>query len=184
MHFSLRLCALSLAILTSASLTQAQSAEQQAAGAEFFEKKIRPVLATRCYVCHSASAPKVQGGLWLDTRDGLRKGGNSGSPIVAGDPDASLLIKALRHTDDALKMPPGKPLKPEIVADFEQWVRIGAPDPRTEKAPAAREVVTAKSREFWSFQKPVMPKIPEVAGTALTPVDSFILAKLQHAKLT
>ncbi len=177
----LRFCATMVAIAVS---VLAQTPEQQAAGNELFEKKIRPVLATRCYVCHSASAPKVQGGLWLDTRDGLRKGGNSGTPIVPGDPEASLMIKALRHTDEALKMPPGKPLKPEIVADFEQWVRIGAPDPRTEKVAATREVVTAKSREFWSFQKPVMPKIPEVSGTPQTPVDNFILAKLQQAKLT
>jgi hypothetical protein len=179
-----RSCALLLALLGSASLVVAQSPEQQAAGVELFEKKIRPVLATRCFVCHSASAPKVQGGLWLDSRDGLRKGGNSGSPIVAGDPDSSLLIKALRHTDEALKMPPGKPLNAEVVMDFEQWVRIGAPDPRSEKVSAARELVPAKSREFWSFQKPVMPKVPEVAGAVRTPVDNFILAKLREAKLS
>jgi hypothetical protein len=175
-----------LAVLGYAGRAAAQSSDHDQAGTELFEKKIRPVLATRCYVCHSASSPKVQGGLWLDTRDGLRKGGNSGSPIVPGDPDASLLIKALRHTDQALKMPPGKPLKSEIVADFEQWIRMGAPDPRTGKQTTSRDLISSKAREFWSFQKPKMPNVPVVAdnGRVRTPVDNFILAKLQEAKLT
>jgi Protein of unknown function (DUF1553)/Protein of unknown function (DUF1549)/Planctomycete cytochrome C len=154
-------------------------------GLEFFEKKIRPILVTRCYGCHSAQASKVQGGLWLDTRDGLRDGGNSGSPIVAGDPESSLLIKALRHTEDGIKMPPGQPLRSEIVADFEQWIRIGAPDPRTDKAGAA-DLIPAKARNFWSFRKPVLPNIPpDVSkGWARTPVDRFIAAKLDAAGIT
>src|SRR5580693_2970358 len=151
-------------------------------GFEFFEKKIRPVFVTRCYVCHSAAAPKVQGGLQLDSRDGLRKGGNSGSPITPGDPNSSLLIKALRYSDPNLKMPPGKPLPPEMVADFEQWVRMGAPDPRIEtpqtKAPN-------KSRDWWSLKKPVHPEVPDVSDKTWpkTAIDNFILAKLTEAKL-
>src|SRR5271154_1667089 len=94
----------------------AQAPASDAAAVEFFEKNIRPVFVSRCYVCHSSSAPKVQGGFQLDSRDLLRKGGNSGSPITPGDPDSSLLIKALRHTDPNLKMPPGKALPPEVVA--------------------------------------------------------------------
>ena len=108
-------------LLIAAAVTLlAQSTPPDAAGAQFFETKIRPVLANRCYVCHGVMAPKPKGGLRLDSREGLRKGGNSGSPIVAGDPDASLLIKALRYTDPNLKMPPGKSLAPEVVADFER----------------------------------------------------------------
>ncbi len=151
-------------------------------GAEFFEKKIRPVFAARCYVCHSASAPKIQGGLQLDSKDGLRKGGNSGSPITPGDPDSSLLIKALRYNDPNLKMPPGKALTPEVVADFVQWVRMGAPDPRAE-APKIR--ASNKSLEWWSLKKPVWPAVPEIADKSWlkTPVDNFILAKLAEAKL-
>src|SRR5580704_19177370 len=123
-------------------------------GFEFFEKKIRPVFVTRCYVCHSAAAPKVQGGLQLDSRDLLRKGGNSGSPITPGDPDASLLIRALRYSDPNLKMPPGQPLAPDVVADFEQWVRMGAPDPRTE----VQETKTvSKASDWWAFRKPTRP---------------------------
>ena len=139
----------------------AQSTPPDASRRAIFEQKIRPVLAARCYVCHGALAPKVQGGLHLDSRDGLRKGGNSGSPIVAGDPDASLLIKALRYTDPNLKMPPGKSLAPEIVADFEQWVRMGAPDPRTE---VQQTKTVNNASNWWSFRKPVRPAVPSVAG--------------------
>ncbi|MDQ2900505.1 MAG: PSD1 and planctomycete cytochrome C domain-containing protein, partial [Acidobacteriota bacterium] len=173
-----------LFIVAGQAFLQAQAPD--AASTEFFEKKIRPVLAGRCYPCHSASSPKVQGGLWLDSRDGLRKGGNSGTPIVPGDPDASLLIKALRHTDETVKMPPGKPLNPEIVANFERWVRMGAPDPRIAASDTARDPVSSKARDFWSFRKPVMPTVPAVANAqwARTPVDNFILAKLEEAKLT
>jgi hypothetical protein len=162
----------------------AQSSAPDAAGIEFFEKKIRPVLTTRCYPCHSAMTTKVQGELHLDSRDGLRKGGNSGSPIVPGDPDTSLLVKALRYTDPSIKMPPGgKPLPPEVIADFEQWIRIGAPDPRTESPKP--KLASNKSRDWWSFKKPVRPAMPVVADAAWvkTPIDNFILAKLTDAKL-
>jgi hypothetical protein len=161
----------------------AHPAQPDAAGTEFFEKKIRPVLATRCYVCHSSTAPKIQGGFQLDSRDALRKGGNSGSPITPGDPDSSLLIRALRYTDPNLKMPPGKALPSDVVANFEEWVRMGAPDPRTE---APKPVASNKSRDWWAFKKPVQPEIPQAAGNnwAKTPVDAFILDKLAAAKLT
>src|SRR5262245_57410920 len=84
-----------------------------------FEKEIRPVLVERCYVCHSASAPTAQGGLQLDSAEGIRRGGNSGVVIRPGDPDQSLLIRAIRRTDKNLKMPPGNPLPPAVVANFE-----------------------------------------------------------------
>jgi len=171
-------------LLVAAAVTLlAQSTPPDAAGAQFFEAKILPVLANRCYVCHGVMAPKPQGGLRLDSREGLRKGGNSGSPIVAGDPDASLLIKALRYTDPNLKMPPGKSLAPEVVADFEQWVRMGAPDPRTE----IQETRTLnKASDWWAFKKPIRPVVPSVTGNnwAKTPIDNFILAGLTEAKLT
>src|SRR4051794_20580612 len=106
---------------------------QNSDGIEFFEKKIRPVLAERCYSCHSATSKPLMGGLQVDSRDGLRKGGGSGQPaIVPQDPNKSLLFAALKQTG-TLKMPPGKPLPPDIVADFEAWIRMGAPDPREEK---------------------------------------------------
>ena len=165
-----------------ATALRAQGPQPDGTGAEFFEKKIRPVFVTRCYACHSSTASKIQGGLQLDSREFLRKGGNSGSPITPGDPDSSLLIKALRYRDPNLKMPPGKALPPEVVADFEQWVRMGAPDPRTE---APKTKASNKSRDWWSLKRPVRPEVPEAADKkwAQTPVDNFILAKLAEVKL-
>lgn len=96
----------------------------------FFEKNIRPVLIKECYSCHSATAPKLRGGLKLDTRDNLRKGGDNGPALIPGDPKKSLLLQALRHQADNLKMPPKKKLADETVADFEKWIAIGTPDPR------------------------------------------------------
>src|SRR5438309_1769521 len=96
----------------------AVAAAGQDAGPDRFEKEIRPVLAERCYACHSASAATPQGGLLLDSANGIRRGGNSGVLIQPGNPDGSLLIRAIRHTDKRLKMPPGNPLPPEVVAKF------------------------------------------------------------------
>src|SRR6266480_2408267 len=86
---------------------------------QFFETKIRPVLATQCFGCHSAQAPKLQGGLALDSQSGIRKGGNSGTVIEPGQPERSLLLRAIQYQDKSLKMPPGKALPAEIVADFD-----------------------------------------------------------------
>src|SRR5262245_22791900 len=102
------------------------AAAPQSASIDHFEKKVRPVLASHCYACHSKSAPSPQGGLLLDSNQGIRRGGNSGPAIQPGDPVNSLLIRAIRHTDKKLKMPPGDPLSPEVVSDFELWIREGA----------------------------------------------------------
>ena len=102
-----------------------------AEGVAFFEKRIRPVLVAECYACHSTEkVKKVKGGLALDSRDGVRKGGDSGPAIVPGSPARSLLIKALGHDDPELAMPPKKKLDAAVVRDFEDWIRMGAPDPR------------------------------------------------------
>src|SRR5438045_2391676 len=100
------------------------------AGLEFFEKKIRPVLVQYCYECHSADAKKLGGGLLLDSRDGVRKGGDTGLVIESGKPEESPLIIAVRYKDDSLKMPPKGKLPEAAIADLEAWVKIGAPDPR------------------------------------------------------
>src|SRR5262249_18711325 len=96
----------------------------------FFEKNIRPVLVRECYSCHAKTAEKVKGGFLLDTREGLRKGGEKGPAIVPGEPKESLLITALKHIEGEIKMPPKKKLGDDVVADFEKWVAMGAPDPR------------------------------------------------------
>src|SRR5271163_2041432 len=94
---------------------------------EFFEKRIRPVLVEDCYKCHSAGSQKVKGGLLLDTKEGLLKGGDNGPAIVPGDPEKSLLIKAVRYKDADLKMPPkDQRLADNQIADLVSWVRMGA----------------------------------------------------------
>src|SRR4051812_19430220 len=132
----------------------------------FFETKIRPVLTERCYSCHSTRGDKIRGGLLLETRAGVLKGGELGPVVVPGDPDESLLIKAIRRTDPKLKMPPKDEhrLTPEQVADFEKWVQMGTPDPRVAPTGADAEhekgpVFTAAERGWWAFQKvkPVSP---------------------------
>ena len=96
-------------------------------GVEFFESKIRPVLIEHCYKCHSAESKKLRGGLRLDSAAGLLKGGDSGPALVPGEPAKSLLLKALRHEGE-LKMPSEKKKLPAaVLADFEAWVKMGAP---------------------------------------------------------
>ena len=101
----------------------------------FFERRIRPVLVTKCYDCH-AVGKKVKGGLVLDSREGLIKGGSSGPAVVPGDPDASLLIRVIKGLEEDMLMPPEEAdrLTEDEVARFEQWVRMGLPDPRGEKS--------------------------------------------------
>src|SRR3989442_812502 len=132
-----------------------------------FESRIRPLLVRNCYACHTSSR---LGGLQLDSREHLLKGGNSGPAIVPGKPEESLLIQAVRRTHERLKMPPQSALKPEEVAALESWVRNGA------TWPDAGPVAPTEPRAFWSFQavrKPDVPKIKETAW-ARTPIDSFI----------
>ncbi len=148
---------------------------------EFFEAKIRPILADACYKCHSAEAGKSKGDLFLDSRAGLLKGGAGGPAIVAGDPDKSLLIEAVRYTDEDLQMPPkndGGKLAPEQIALLEQWVKMGAPDPRTGGKPHPLDMAAA--RQHWAFQpvrKPEVPAVPPaLARRVATPVDAFVFA--------
>src|SRR3954447_2068142 len=101
-----------------------------ASDTDFFEKKIRPVLVEHCYKCHSAEAKKLKGGLALDSRAGLLKGGDSGPALVAGKPADSRLITAVRYADAELRMPPKGKLPDAVIADLEKWVGLGAPDPR------------------------------------------------------
>ncbi len=148
----------------------------------FFEKSIRPVLVKECYSCHATTAKKIRGGLTLDTRKGLRDGGETGPALVPGDPKKSLLIKALKHTQDDLKMPPKKKLAAELVADFEKWIAMGAPDPRDGSVKIAKnEIDIEKGRKFWSFQPP-QKKTPRPVKDAAWPrstIDRFLLAGLE-----
>lgn len=151
---------------------------------EFFENKIRPVLSQNCYKCHSVNSEKVKGGLLLDSREATLRGGDTGPAVVPGDLEKSLLIKAVRYTDADLQMPPKKQLSDEQVADLEKWVKMGAPDPRT--ATAAQKEWKDSSKNWWAWQPLAKPTAPEVKDKtwAQTPVDNFILAKLDAKGLT
>src|SRR5438045_7619656 len=165
------------------AVCRADRAEPQTMDFDFFEKKIRPVLVERCYKCHSASAEKVKGGLLLDSREGMLKGGESGKPaVVAGDVGKSRLIEAIRYTNDDLQMPPkkaGGKLSEAQIADLIAWVNLGAPDPRTSQTGTRNSKSDAK--KFWSFQPPKQPPVPKVRNTRWpqTPIDHFILATLE-----
>ena len=163
-----------------AAIERPVTAEQ----AKFFESKIRPVLMNKCAKCHSSTAEKLKGGLLVDSREGLRKGGDTGPAIVAGNLDESLLITAIRYTDESLQMPPNGKLPDTVVADFEEWVKIGAPDPRgssATKAATKGAINLEKAREFWSFQppKPVKPPAVNDAAWPKTDIDRFLLAALE-----
>ena len=104
------------------------------AGVEFFEKKVRPVLAQYCYGCHSHSAKQALGKLYLDSRQGMMQGGQHGGELVPGEPDKSRLLEAVRYANPNLQMPPGKKLPDTVLAELAEWVKRGAPWPE-ERAP-------------------------------------------------
>jgi hypothetical protein len=148
----------------------------------FFEKNIRPVLVTECYACHATTAKKIRGELTLDTREGLRKGGESGPALVAGDSRNSLIVKAIKHAQDNLKMPPKKKLSAEVIADFEKWIALGAPDPRGDSVKVVKnDIDISKGRTFWSFQ-PMKRNPPPAIKEGAWPrsdIDRFLLAGLE-----
>jgi len=168
--FSLTVCLKSSA----QQLTRAQS--------DFFESKIRPILVNDCYKCHSKQAVKIKGGLLLDTSAGLLKGGDTGAAVVPGDPNKSLLIEAVNYTNQDLQMPPNKKLSDGEIADLVSWVKMGAPDTRVV---GTNQVNYIASRDHWSFKPIKNPPVPTFQDTTWikTPVDAFVLAKLQENDL-
>lgn len=182
---------LALLLAVACLLTRATAAPTPAQ-VEFFEKNIRPVLAAECYECHSTA--KKKGGLALDTRDGLLKGGESGPALVAGQPDSSLLLRALRHSHPTLKMPKnGAKLDARSVANFAEWIRQGAPDPRTTpasasaaSAPSAWADTLAFRRQWWSFQPLTHPAVPtpKHAAWSTNAIDRFLLTAMEQRGLS
>jgi hypothetical protein len=138
----------------------------------FFETKIRPVLADRCFKCHGGK--KVSNGLRVDSRQALLQGGDSGPALVPGDTAKSLLIRALRHADETLKMPPDRKLPDPVIADFVSWVERGAAWPTAASS-------AFQSQQHWAFA-PVGRVVPptEASGAAANPIDRFILGKLHE----
>ena len=163
----------------SAGFSAATPAPEQS---EYFEAKIRPILVDRCYSCHSDKAKKLKGGLRLDTHAGLLKGGTSGAVLTPGNPDASLMIKAVRYADKELQMPPdGEKLSAAQINSLVAWVKMGAPDPRTSTGPATLTDIREARARHWAFQPVTKPAPPAVRNSrwVKTPVDNFILAKLE-----
>jgi hypothetical protein len=153
-------------------------------GLALFEQHIRPLLVEQCYKCHSAKAEKLKGKLLLDSKQGIAKGGEGGQVLVAGDPEKSRLIEALRWTDPEMKMPPKKQLTPQQIQWFEAWVKMGAPDPRGPAMGAAPEVAAKHGmdletgRKWWAFQpvKEITPPSVKDTTWAQHKIDQFILA--------
>ena len=150
----------------------------------FFESKVRPVLIKRCYDCHSTEK-KTKGGLALDTREGWQHGGDNGPAIIPGDLTKSLVIKAVRYLDKDFAMPPKSRLPADEVAILEEWVKRGAPDPRTDDTAKAakpkRSIDLEAGRKFWAFQPVANPTAPAVKDSVWPkdPVDRFLLAKIE-----
>ena len=174
---------------SAAPVVQPTDAAQEAAS-QFFETRIRPLLAAKCFGCHGDT--KQQNGLRLNTADGLRKGGLGGAVALAGKQDESALIRAVRY-DAALKMPPDGKLSDAQIADLTAWVRAGAFFPEANSKSAQNAVSKASAsaasafpypadrRNFWSFQPVKNPSLPVVKNAAWckTPIDRFILARLE-----
>jgi hypothetical protein len=150
-------------------------------GLDFFERKIRPVLVEHCYSCHSADAEKsgkLKGGLRVDSKTGLRVGGDSGPAVIEGDPANSPLLAALKY--DGLEMPPKGKLADAVIADFETWIKAGAADPRTEGTAAKRiEIDIEAGRKHWAYRLPQFRPSPSLdhPSQALTPYDAFLAAE-------
>jgi Protein of unknown function (DUF1553)/Protein of unknown function (DUF1549)/Planctomycete cytochrome C len=166
-----------LSFALAAPFLLAASSTADADADTFFETKIRPVLVESCFKCHGGT--KTSHGLRVDSREALLKGGTSGPAIVPNDAEKSLLIRALRHTADDLKMPPGKRLPDAVVADLTTWIAHGARWPQTAVAAAFRP------EQHWAFQPVrVSDPPPDDSGWAATPIDRFIAAGLRQQHLT
>jgi hypothetical protein len=163
---------------------------------EFFESKVRPVLVEHCYECHSGQSKVLKGGLRVDSRTALLKGGDSGEGVLPGKPDESPMIQAVRW--EGFEMPPAGKLRPEQIAALEQWVKLGAPWPGTDEGPKPAAVKTydwKKLRaEHWAFRPVERPAVPRAEGLrgggtkgiqpwVKNPIDAFVLAKLQSTGL-
>ncbi|MCF7960253.1 MAG: PSD1 and planctomycete cytochrome C domain-containing protein [Pirellula sp.] len=185
--FRSRIVALSL-ILTCCSAEVSYSdppkSSQLSEELDFFETKIRPVLAKHCYECHSESSSELQGGLRVDTREGLRIGGDSGPAVVPGNAAQSLLLSAIRF--QGLEMPPEAKLEDAAIANIQRWIETGATDPRDGAATLPASALNLqKSKGFWSFQPIQVPALPRVRNRSwpTSPIDYFILAKLESSGL-
>ncbi|HEV8291509.1 MAG TPA: DUF1549 domain-containing protein, partial [Tepidisphaeraceae bacterium] len=179
-----------LLILSTLLLLQSVAfAEPSPDGTEFFEKKIRPLLVENCYKCHSAASEKLKGGFRLDSKELALKGGESGRlAIVPADPEKSLLIEAVGYNNTDLQMPPKKKLAQQQIDDLTAWIKMGAPWPADKPVEAIKKpVFNLKERaKHWAFQPLLNTAPPRVKSAAWcrSPIDHFVLAKLEQASLS
>ncbi len=140
---------------------------------KFFEDRVRPIFVNNCFTCHGDA--KQTSGLRLDKLPAVLKGGSRGPAVVKGDPAKSVLLKAVQHADETLRMPPGRKLSEAQIADLVQWVKLGAP------MPADAHEVSANAAKHWAYQPVSRPAIPKVKNSAWVrnPIDAFVLAKLE-----
>jgi hypothetical protein len=162
----------------------------QQTGADFFESRIRPVLAAKCYSCHSSELAAPVEDLRLDTKAGLAR------VVTAGKPEQSRIIQGIRYTDPNFQMPPTGKLPDSVIADFEQWIAAGAIDPRADPRVDSRTAAPTPAplkgmsiengRKWWAFQPVHEIATPKVksAGWAKTKIDAFVVAKLEEKGLT
>ena len=175
-------------LLVSGLMSPAWSAEAAGKvsdkGIEFFESKIRPVLIKHCYECHAADSKSIRGGLLLDTRAGLLKGGDSGPALEPGKPAESMLLESLRF--ESFEMPPSGKLSPEIIADFETWIKMGAPDPRDGESKIVKQSIDIEAgKQFWAFRPITDHPVPTVtdADWNETDIDRLVRARQEQQKL-
>lgn len=173
--------------LSTARCAPAADGPARAEQLRHFESKVRPILVQRCVKCHGSE--KQEGELRLDSPTAALRGGAAGPPVVAGAPDKSLLVSAIRYKDEALQMPPEGKLPAEEIAALVQWIQTGAAIPEETGAPPPLKSIgdeqIAQGRQFWAFRAPANPPVPAVAQPAWlrTPLDAFILARLESEKL-
>jgi len=169
--------AFSIALVTTLHAAgAATAAPAEDAKIAFFEKTIRPILIQRCYECHSVEAGKSKGGLLIDSRDAILKGGDSGPAIIAGNPDKSHIIESVRYQNQDLQMPPKGAMPAAEVKALEEWVKMGAPDPReaviSGKPSAPRIIDLKEGAKHWAFRPIATPPVPKVG--AANAIDAFI----------
>lgn len=158
----------------------AAGARVASAQEQFFENKVRPLLVSNCYGCHASGA---SGGLRLDSRQAILAGGKDGPVVDLQHPDQSLLLSAVHYLNRNLQMPPKGPLDAMQVAVLEQWIKDGLFWPESDVHTVA--AVTEKERQFWSYQLPVSPKVPEVKSSwAYNDIDRFLLSKMDTEHLS
>ena len=167
-------------VLWGLNLASGEEAKFNAEQIGFFEEKIRPVLVAKCYKCHSERSVKLKGGLHVDSRKGLLKGGDSGDPaLVPGKPEEGLFLMALRHEEEDLAMPPKEKLSAGVIEDFSKWIQMGVPFPAKKEDTAENEV--AEQPDWWDTIDPksLLPKEKSIQEV----VDHYVNARLKKEKV-